>query len=282
MATKQIWGASQITGVPWHIEWHTLQVLWSGPGSHIVTRDLESFLGHLCHAARVVCKGRPFFGICFLSFLRLGLHWKGCLQIAGLSLELNVFMWFTKSRQSALRRQLSLLPPSFALDNTFEYKERWLINKILWTLPSSWKLLELNSDFKTHHYGHIWYHRWRLHPGRRAGYHDEDISLPTVYILLLIKPCFESSEYYAGRSVLHPLSREATAHVSFSNTRSNSKTSKLSWQMFITVSTLERMMISVWDRSRNVSLIDHWKSSACYSHMAMLAWPMARKSHVRR
>ena len=40
---------------------------------------------------------------------------------------------------------------------------------------------------------------------------------------------------------------------------------------------LERMMISVWGRSRNVSLIDYWKSSACYSHMAMLAWPMARK-----
>ena len=58
--------------------------------------------------------------------------------------------------------------------------------------------------------------------------HDEDVSLPTVYILFLIKPRFESSEYYAGRSVLHPLSREATAHVSFSNTRSNSKTSKLS------------------------------------------------------
>ena len=45
--------------------------------------------------------------------------------------------------------------------------------------------------------------------------------------------------------------------------------------MFITVSTLERMMISVWDRSRNVSLINHWNSSACYSHMAMLAWPIA-------
>ena len=24
--------------------------------------------------------------------------------------------------------------------------------------------------------------------------HDEDVSLPTVYILFLIKPCFESSE----------------------------------------------------------------------------------------
>ena len=43
----------------------------SGVGQEVTLsqRDLESFLGHLCHAARVVCKGRPFFRICFLSFL---------------------------------------------------------------------------------------------------------------------------------------------------------------------------------------------------------------------
>ena len=90
------------------------------------------------------------------------------------------------------------------------------------------ELLELNSDFKTHHYG-ITDDDSTLE-GEQAIFdkHDEDVSLPTVYILLLIKLSFESSEYYAGRSVLHPLSREATAHVGFSNTRSNSKTSKLS------------------------------------------------------
>ena len=35
---------------------------------------------------------------------------------------------------------------------------------------------------------------------------------------------------------------------------------------------LERMMISVWGRSRNVSLIDYWKSSAClqpHGHVGM-------------
>ena len=53
--------------------------------------------------------------------------------------------------------------------------------------------------------------------GKQAVFdkHDEDISLPSVLI--------KASHCYAGRSVLHPLSRKATVHVSFSNTRSNSK-----------------------------------------------------------
>ena len=98
-------GASQITGVPlafWLTLIQSICTEWAGK-KHCHKRDLpmESCL-HLCHAARVVCEGER---ICFLSFLRLALHWKGCLQRAWLSLELNVFMWFTKSRQSALRRQ---------------------------------------------------------------------------------------------------------------------------------------------------------------------------------
>ena len=100
-------GASQITGVPlafWLTLIQSICTEWARK-KHCHKRDLESFLGHLCHAARVVCEGEPFFGICFLSFLRLALHWKGCLQRAWLSLELNVFMWLTKSRQSALRRK---------------------------------------------------------------------------------------------------------------------------------------------------------------------------------
>ena len=79
------------------------------------------------------------------------------------------------------------------------------------------------------------------------------------------------SKHYAGRSVLHPLSRKATVHVSFSNTRSNSKLH--SWaSRFSNSLNVERMMISVWGRSRNVSLIDYWKSSAClqpHGHVGM-------------
>ena len=81
-------------------------------------------------------------------------------------------------------------------------------------------------------------------------------------------PCsvlIKASHCYTGRSVLHPLSRKATVHVSFRNTRGNSKLH--SWPSRFTNSlNLERMIISVWSRSRNVSLIDYWKSSACYSH----------------
>ena len=83
--------------------------------------------------------------------------------------------------------------------------------------------------------------------GEQAIYdkHDEDVFSLTVrillLILLLIKVSALNPQNIASRK-LHLLSREATAHVSFSNTRSNSKTSKL---MLITVSTSERMMISV-------------------------------------
>ena len=123
------------------------------------------------------------------------------------------------------------------------------------------KLLELSSDFKTSHYGYIQYHRWWLHPGRRAG-----CIWQTWWGRIFTH---KASHCYAGRSVLHPLSREATVHASFRNTRSNSKLH--SWaSRFSNSLNLERMMISVWGRSRNVS-IDYWKSSACYSHMAMSA-----------
>ena len=71
------------------------------------------------------------------------------------------------------------------------------------------KLLELSSDFKTDDDSTL--------EGEQAVFdkHDEDVSLPSVLI--------KASHCYAGRSVLHPLSRRATVHVSFSNTRSNSK-----------------------------------------------------------
>ena len=50
-----------------------------------------------------------------------------------------------------------------------------------------------------------------------------------LYLVSLLRrpmpPILRIRKLYAGRSVLHPLSRKATVHVSFSNTRSNSKTS---------------------------------------------------------
>ena len=145
-------------------------------------------------------------------------------------------------------------------------------NQILWTLPSNWRScwnLALTSRPTIMDIFNITDDDSTLE-GEQAVFdkHDEDVSLPSVLI--------KASHCYAGRSVLHPLSRKATVHVSFSNTRSNSKLH--SWaSRFSNSLNLERMMISVWGRSRNVFWLTIGNQVPAYSHMAMLAWPMARK-----
>ena len=161
-------GPAKLLEFPWHFDWHSYsQSALSGPGRNIVTKVTWSH-SWVTSAMQLQSSAKANHSSGFASSLSSGLHsWKGCLQRAWLFLELNVFMWFTKSRQSTLRRQWGVTLTFIICLGT--NKKGWLINQILWTLPSSWRSCWNLADFKTNHYKYIQYHRWWLHPGRRAG-----------------------------------------------------------------------------------------------------------------
>ena len=150
---------------------------------------------------------------------------------------------------------------------THSNKKGWLINQILWTLPSSWRScwnLALTSRPTIMDIFNITDDDSTLE-GEQAVFdkHDEDVSLPSVLI--------KASHCYASRSVLHPLSRKEQCM--WASAKPGATLRLHSWAIrFSNSLNLERMMISVWGRSRNVSLIDYWKSSAClqpHGHVGM-------------
>ena len=150
---------------------------------------------------------------------------------------------------------------------THSNKKGWLINQILWTLPSSWRScwnLALTSRPTIMDIFNITDDDSTLE-GEQAVFdkHDEDVSLPSVLI--------KASHCYASRSVLHPLSRKEQCM--WTSATPGATLRLHSWAIrFPNSLNLERMMISVWGRSRNVSLIDYWKSSAClqpHGHVGM-------------
>ena len=179
-------GASQITGVLGILSDTVLQsiCIWSGPESNIVTKRTWSLS---CHAAKVVCKGRTVLRDLLLLF-RFALHWNGCLQRAlnwaFSCAKMLIYQVKAVSSEKTMRchSYLHHLPSS---------KKGWLINQILWTLPSSWRscwnltltsrptimdIFDITDDDSTLE-------------GEQAIFdkHDEDVSLPSVRILLLIR-----------------------------------------------------------------------------------------------